>query len=336
MRRQSAPRSGSRRGPGAALALLGALLLLVTGCGGGGGGEAAGGGSGPTKLTVLVGPVFFEHVYLAQEQGYFTDQDLEVTIETGGTADAQIPQLLNGEAQIAMTGGVAMVNAAAKNLPVSITFGAANATPPITSGLVVPEDSPIQSTADLAGKKVGLAGLRDTTQLGTMLSAEANGADPESITFVEVPLPTMAEALRDGTVAATYVIGPFFNVGEGTGLRLVESSATEYLSNGPNVVFAASDRYIEENGAVIERFNEAMTKATEYANANPDEIRRMDTEHTELPEEYIQSRPLPPFVTGVHRDALQATIDGMARFGFIDRKPDIGEVVSDLCPEAEA
>lgn len=331
MRRVSAG-SGSRRGARGALTLLAALLLL-TGCGGGGGAAAGGGGgSGPAEIKLIVGPVAFEAPYIAQEQGFFAEQQLEVQIEPGGTADAQIPRLLNGEAQIAMTGGVAMVNAASKNLPVSITLGALNAVPPVTSGLVVPDDSPIRSTADLGGKKVGLAGLKDTTQLGTMLSAEERGVDPDSITFVEVPLPAMAEAMEKGTVDAAYVIGPFFRVGEGTGFRLVESSALEHLTNGPNVVFAASNRYLEDNREVVKRFNAAIAKAVEFANANPDAVRKVDARYSEQPEEYIKTRPLPPLATEVDTGALQATVDAMAKYGFIDTKPEIGQIVSDVCP----
>ncbi len=311
-------------------ALSASLLFGATGCGSGSPAQA----TGPATLNVLLAPVAFETVYIAQDQGFFEKHDLTVKATPGGTADAQIPQLLSGQAQIAMSGGVAMINAASRGTPVSITLGSLNSVPPAAAGLVVLDDSPIRSTADLAGRKVGLSGLKDTTQLGTMLSAEANGIDPATITFVELPIAGMIDALKQGTVDAVYLIGPYFRVDGDTGMRLVEPTVLVHLANGPAVVFGASKQYLAENGPVVERFNAAIVEAVDYANANQKAIRDVDDKHTKQPPQYNAIRAIPPFTTRVDREATKATAAAMRKFGFIDNVPDIGAVIAPVCPTA--
>jgi NitT/TauT family transport system substrate-binding protein len=329
-------RARGQRRPGTVsrtVALGAAVLFAVTACGGSGD-PAAANADELTPVRVLLAPVYAESVRIADDKGYFEDEGLDVELVEGSTADAQIPQLLNGQAQFGMSAGVAMVAAVAEGIPVTITLGdqSATVTDPLTSGILVKQDSPIQSYGDLAGKTVGLQSLQDTTQLAVMLAVEEAGADPESVQFVNVPLPTLNDALSGGQVDAIYNIGAFYGTGVQTGFREVGSAVADALVTGPSVVFAASKAYAKENPDTVKAFNAAMTKAFDDVTADPELIRQVQLEHSNQPPEYIKTAPVAPVGPDIDESGMQKTIDGMVAYGFITEEPSFDDVVSDLCP----
>jgi NitT/TauT family transport system substrate-binding protein len=88
---------------GAAIAIIIAAGAL-TACGGSNT-PAATDGNGNTSITVLRSTgATFEPLYIAEEQGYFSDAGLNVTIKAGAADTSQnAPSIVNGEAQFART-----------------------------------------------------------------------------------------------------------------------------------------------------------------------------------------------------------------------------------------
>lgn len=316
------------------LAALAALLLVVA-CGSDGGGSGlAQGPDGRTKLRVLVGPVMFEPTYIGVQQGFFAQEGLDVEVVTGGTAAQQIPQIVSGDVDIAATGGVSLIAAVQKGIPVRAIMGLQNAvTEPITSGILVRQDSDIQDYGDLAGKVVGLQALNETTHAATLLAAEDAGVDIDSVEFVQLPLPNLNDAVLSGQVDAVYNIGSFFPAGLGMGLRTIGSPAAEFLTGGPNVLWFTSQQFIGQNPAVVEAFVRAMTRATDFANANPTLVQDQQIEHTEQDPNYIRSAPLIPFASRLDRDGVQGTVDAMVRYGFLPSAPAYEDIVWEGAPQ---
>ena len=83
-------------------ALTATVSLTATACGG----DSAAGAKtadGKAKITVLrSNGAIFEPLYIAEQQGYFKDAGLDVTIKAGAQDTSQnAPSVLNGEAQFA-------------------------------------------------------------------------------------------------------------------------------------------------------------------------------------------------------------------------------------------
>ena len=159
------------------------------------------------KLTVLLdwfvnpdhGPLF-----VAQERGYFADQGLEV--ELVAPADPNDPPKLvaAGKADLAVSYQPQLHLQVAEGLPL-VRIGTLVSTP--LNSLVVLEDSPIETIADLAGKKVGFSvgGFEDAL-LGAML--EQHGLSLDDIELINVNF-SLSPSLMAGQVDA--VIGAFRN-----------------------------------------------------------------------------------------------------------------------------
>ena len=169
------------------VATIAAAALVLAGCSGGETSASAdgAGASEVTELKVGVTPIAnAANLYIALEQGYFTEEGLEVTPTIIQTASTAIPSLLNDELQLALMTSVPTVTAASKGLPISVvsgsdrypTDGAAD-----TTALVVAPESGISSLADVAGKTVALVGLKSAPDLALRVVLEEAGVDPSDI-----------------------------------------------------------------------------------------------------------------------------------------------------------
>jgi NitT/TauT family transport system substrate-binding protein len=326
----------NRLAPGAALAASAfAVAALLTSCSGPATqATSTGDTGGQTSLRVLIGPVFFEPLHIAQREGFFEEEGLDVEIVDGGAAAQAIPQVLSGEVDIAGTGGVSLFAAVAQGMPLKAISSLQNAaTDPVTSGILVPEDSPIADYADLEGKTVGLQALQETTNLATLLAVEEAGGDPASVNFVQIPLPAINEVVVKGEVDAGYNIGSFYPTGIGMGLRPLGSPANEVLTGAPNALWIATSEFIAANPDAVEAFNAAMAKAIDFANDNPEVVQDLQIELTEQDPDFIRANPVTKVAHALDRAAIEKTIAGLARFGFIPSEPAYEDVVWESAPQ---
>ena len=314
--------------------VCGISLLASAACGNSASaGDVVGQTNGKDHLDVLLGSVFYEAAYVAQEQGLFEAENLDVNLIEGGNAAEQIPQLMSGQADIAITGGVSLIQAVDRGLDVKMVLSQQNSYKGVlTTGLLAPKDSPVANYSDLGGKTIGLQALQDTTHLGTLMAAKQAGVDPASMKFVQLPLPSINEAVQKGTVDVGYPLSIFYAQGVKSGLRELGSPTSDALENGPNVVWAAKGSFIEKNAGVLERFTAAMTKATELAMADDQLIRSVQKAKTQLPPDYIDTAVIVPLDTSINRDGVQRTLDGMFEFDFITRELTFDDVVAGIAP----
>ena len=131
-------------------------------------------------VKVLVQQVASQPVFMARDMGLFAKHGLDVEIAPAPTADAMVPQLLSGQSQVALASGLAIINASAKGLKVKLFASALNTSSAVPSSarLVVPQDSPIKTVADLKGRSVAMGGLRSQPHLMVMAGARELGVDP--------------------------------------------------------------------------------------------------------------------------------------------------------------
>lgn len=311
--------------PASALAAA-ALALALTGCGGGDD-EAAGDG---TSITVLrsTGSTF-EPLYIAQEQGFFKDEGLDVTIKAGAQDTSQnAPSVINDEAQFAMTDSSGFIKGAASGLPIQIVsdLQASTTAAAASDGLIVPAGSAITSFADVEGKTIALPALGGTLQFICQYSAEQAGADPSKINFVALPLTSLVDAVQKGQVDAAYVFATFLDAAKAAGMSAI-GEGTNALPGLPQALLFSSTSYLDKNADTAKKFVAAVSKAIDYANSNPDAVRAVDTKYTELPADYIKGRTIQPFAAGIDTDSFSTIVSGMKDYGLIDKEPDAASLV---------
>jgi len=159
------------------------------------------------KLTIMLdwfinpnhGPII-----LAQERGYFADANLEVEVITPADPNDPPRMVAAGRVDLAVSYQPELHLNARDGLGL-VRVGTLIETP--MTCLVVRADGPVQSVADLAGRKVGfaVAGLQEML-LDAMLTH--NGVDPEAVEQINIGW-SISPALMSGQVDG--VIGAFRN-----------------------------------------------------------------------------------------------------------------------------
>ncbi|MEO3855425.1 ABC transporter substrate-binding protein [Acrocarpospora sp. B8E8] len=326
MSRGSLGRAGRTR-LGATIAIIVAAAGTLSACGGSDAPAGTGGdGTGNTNsITVLRSTgATFEPLYIAEEQGYFKEAGLNVTIKPGAADTSQnAPSIVNGEAQFAMTDSPGFLKAAASKLPVQIVSAlqvATRKTPP-SDGLMVKPDSPIKSFADIGGKTIAVAALGGSVQFVTEYAAKQAGVDPSTIKFVALPLNGLVDAVKNGQVDAAHTFASFFDAAKAQGLTAI-GEGTNIVPGLPQSVLFADRTWLAANAAAAKKFTDAVAKAVTYANSHPDDVRAIDVKYTTMAPEYIKNRQIQIYSAEVDKGVVSMIIKEMLGFGLLKVAPD--------------
>ncbi|MCW2872424.1 ABC transporter substrate-binding protein [Actinacidiphila oryziradicis] len=305
-----------------------AALTSLTACGSDASTTTVG-ADGKAKVTVLrSNGAIFEPLYIAEQQGYFKQAGLDVTIKAGAQDTSQnAPSILNGEAQFAMTDSSGFLKGAAQGLPVRIVTGLQSATTKTapTDGLLVKKTSAIKTFSDLQGKTVGLSALGGTIQFICEYLVQKDGGDPAKVKFVSLPTTSLNDAV--------YSFGTFFAAGRANGLRSIGKGMNE-LPGIPQGVLFSSQRYLSSNSATAKKFTGAVAKAITYADAHPDAVRAIDKKYTTVPAGFIDKQATAYYDKSINTTVMRTVITNMKEFGLLDKAPKDSDLYWDQAPTA--
>jgi NitT/TauT family transport system substrate-binding protein len=315
-------------------ALTAALAIAVAGCGDDDD-SAGGGGDSSEVTTITVGTLPIANaapMYLGMEKGFFEDEGLKINPQIGEGGAALIPSLVSGDAQFAFVGVIPAITAVAQDVPIKIVTSSDDAAATEEDDwqtLVVPEGSPIKGVEDLPGKTIAVNALRGLAEVVISRSLEKQGVDYEAVKLLEVPFPEMPAALEQGRVDAALLTEPFLSAVLAQGGTQIDAPSVETVPNFPNGVYVSSEQYIAENGDVVDRFANAMNRSLEYADANPEEVRRIVPTYTETPEEAAQQMRLPVFDPELDQEGIELEADLTAKYGIVEEAPEYEELVQE-------
>lgn len=206
-------------------------------------------------------------IILAQERGFFSDQGLEVEIIA--PADPSDPPKLvaAGRADLAVSYQPHLHLQVHEGLPL-VRVGTLVATP--LNCLMVDADGPVQSLADLRGRKIGysVSGVEEAVMAAMLASVDLTLADVEMINVNW----SLTPAVMTGQVDA--VIGAFRNF-ELTQMRLAGANGRCFfpeeagLPSYDELIFVANSETFDRDR--ITRFLAAIERGTEYMLNHPDE-----------------------------------------------------------------
>src|SRR3954453_921204 len=322
-----------RRGRGGFIASLAvALVLGLAACGGGDSSDSGGGGSSsPQTITVGTLPIAnAAPMYLGMKKGFFAAEGLKIKPHVGEGGAALIPALMANQDQFAFVGVIPAITAVAKSLPIKIVTS--SAAPAATADrdwqtLVVPKGSPIRGVDDLPGKTIAVNALRGLAEVVISRSLEKQGVDYHKVKMLEVPFPEMPAALDGHRVDAALLTEPFLSAELARGGKQIDAPSVETRPSFPNGVYVASAKYIQQNADVVDRFSRAMNKSLDYAQAHPDEVRKIIPTFTKTPAAAAAKGGLPGFDSKLDRNGIELESQLTAKYGIIDQAPAYGELV---------
>jgi NitT/TauT family transport system substrate-binding protein len=294
--------------------------------------SAGGEDGGTTQLTVGVIPITdVAPIYLGVEQGFFEDHGIDLEFEQLSGGAAAIPGVVAGDLQFAFGNVTSVLLAGSEGLPLRmVAEGASSTGDPATdfSGVVVLEDSPIRSPADLAGATVAINNLKNINDVTTRALVEQAGGDPAGINFVELPFPDMPAAVASGNVDAAVVVEPFLSLTKSQGARVVGANLAEAVPDLTVATYFTTEQYIQENPDVVDAFRAAVQESLQYASDHPDEVRRIITTYTQITEDVAAEMALPAFPQEIDVDSVEAVAELMKKYGITEEVVDFESLLA--------
>src|SRR3954471_17318780 len=200
----------TRKASAAAAALVAVLSVGACSSGDSSSSQPASGRGSPAMMSATMMLNWVpnpEHVALfyALDHGYFTDEGLNLEVQTPGNATDTMKLVATSRADVGISFEPALFIANEQGLPV--TAVETSVPVPLDSLIALP-DSGIQSPSDLAGKKVGNDGLpNDEAVYQTAL--KTGGLTPDQVTEVQVGFNLVTSLLSHKVDA---IVGGFRNV----------------------------------------------------------------------------------------------------------------------------
>ena len=323
---------------GSGLRVVSLLLALAFGAGiaacgddegnGGGGGGAE---AGPTTLKVGVIPIAdVAPLYLGMKKGFFEEQQLKIEPQLAEGGAAITPAVVSGDFQIGFSNTISLLIAASQDLPVQIISQGVlggESEEEAWADLLVLKDGPIKDAKDLEGKTIAVNTLKNICEVTIKASLEKEGVAVDSLKFAEVPFPDMNAALEGGRVDGACVVEPFVSQGKAGKARGIDPF---YVRTAPDLTVATyftSTRYAEQNPDVVDRFVDAMNRSLTYAQENPDEVREVLLDYTEIPPEAAKQIKLPIWRPDLNEPTIELLSDLSVKYGLIEEQPDLGELI---------
>lgn len=202
-------------------------------------------------------------MYVAIGEGYFEAEGLKVNVEAVNGSAMVLQAMAAGQAQIGNPGAGPFLNARARGEDVVFIY---NNFAKSGFGLVVRDESTVQSPAELKGMTVGV-GTADGAEVGfaRAILTDAGLTEGTDYEFLAVGDggPAAAAFERGDIDAHTSAVVDVAIMGM-AGLKLREITPPQFLGYFGNG-FAANRDYIEANPDVIEGFGRAYVKGIKFS-----------------------------------------------------------------------
>lgn len=281
----------------------------------------------------------FAGSYVAQDQGFFTDEGLDVTINPGGFDTNSITLVAAGTDTFGMHDTNSLVFASVEEIPLMTVATFLQKHPGAIMALA---ESGFETLDDLVGARIGFQEGGPWMLTQAMLAK--NGIDPDSLKqqTIGFDLTALFEGQIDlQTVFAT--TEPI--IADAQGIETTVFVPYDYgVETSANALFT-SKGYFEENPDVVCRMVRAMARGWEYAFENPDEAAEImvaiDPDNLDLEVE----RNIIGAMDGAVRtpDAMangigsmtserwQTTVDVLRDYGGLEAEVDLDSIYSDVC-----
>jgi NitT/TauT family transport system substrate-binding protein len=140
---------------------------------------------------------------------------------------------------------------------------------------------------------------------------QRNGVDPNSVQFLEIPFPQMADALFQNRLDAVWSVEPFLTVMLKTGnARILSYPYQENVPRMDITAYMAKESWVKANPDVVRRFRRAIDRATTYlVNASKEERDDFVAKYSGMKPELVAAVNLPEYTTEFNVPSLKANLD---------------------------
>ncbi len=283
---------------------------------------------GPTQVRVAYVPATTTlPVHVAEAQGYFDEQGLDVTL-TEAANISDIPAALGRQFDITLGTATDLLRAGSADVDiVQISGNTVDTDENPFVQLIVPEDSGITDVVQLEGQTVGSPTLSGVIHVAVLHWVQEQGGDPSAVKGVQVPPPNLPDQLNAGQIAAAEALEPFATqlLAKGN-VSLGDPFASIGLPLATNFWMAEGD-WARSNPDVVAAYVRALEQAVSFIDSNPVEARRVLQDYTGFPPQIAETVPLPTYDLEIRVEDLVTWKDVLSDLGELDGEVDPQKLV---------
>jgi NitT/TauT family transport system substrate-binding protein len=234
--------------------------------------SSASAGEANKTVRVSIIPIYVVHSHFAAEkQGYFAQEGISVTTQPVQGGALGIPGLVSGSFDVLYTNTLSVITAWERGIDVRVIAESARTptTPPDPLGLFKRKGDKIASGKDLEGKTVAINTRGTLLHLTMQRWIKQTGGDVSKVTFREIPLPSMLDALKNKQVDAAYLLDPYLALArEDSDLEIAAWPTSSVMPGLSSSLWIVSGKWADANPELVKAYTRAFYKGGEWVNDN--------------------------------------------------------------------
>jgi ABC-type nitrate/sulfonate/bicarbonate transport system substrate-binding protein len=241
----------------------------------------------PDKITLSTISISMNYlpIYVAQERGFFTKENIFLEVVVLNASTLAIPVLIAGSTQVSASSAMTTIRAVEKGAALKIVGGLTNA--PVYDLYANPK---YKSLKDLKGAIIGVSGLitSDTVLMKEML--KANGLEyPRDYGLRAMGImPDRLLAMQTGSIAAGILSPPYTFGADDMGLVNL-GSTTKYTPNFVQTVFNIRADFAQDKKPLLIRFLRAILHGDQWIHNQKEDTVRIIVKRLKFSEKHSEA-----------------------------------------------
>lgn len=302
-------------------AMAAAISALAAGCSM----ANAGASASPEKTNIVVEDyptIDSAGLYIAQMDGLFQQQGLNVTIRFSPAAQLAVTSTLNGTADISVADYVTYVNDEVNQNDNLRIIAEASSLQPNDLALLVGPQARVTSLRSLAYHTVAVNTEGDISTLLTLALLTENGVRTSKVSIRQgFPLLNAASALASGQADAAPIPEPFASEGEQAyGLRELADVDQGATTNFPLEGYAVTKEWAGKYPNTRAAFTRALEQGQEIADTDRAAVETAIEKFLGINSQAAAVIALPNYPLSVNASQLQRVPDTMRQFGLLPKQ----------------
>ena len=312
-------------------------VLGLASCSSGGSSSAAS-GSPPEQSTIVVDAVPTADeagLYIAVDNGYFTQQGLHVKVVSVNGGELGMPDLQDGKAQLLAGNYVSFIQAQIAHSfggkPIDMRIVAEGSVMQVgNQALYVMPDSRFKTVADLT-KYHARVGVNTPNNIGQVLLGslfQGNGLSLNKISFTYQAFPLLLPMLQQGTLDAAWLPEPFGTMAKEQ-LGAVELADFDQgaLQNFPIGCYIGTSQWVQTHPNTVAAFLRALQKGQQVADSDRAAVEQALEKDTPTRPLFADVMTIDTYPLTMDVPRMQRVANAMFEFGIIKKKYNISNMI---------
>ena len=269
--------------------------------------------------------------FVAKDQGIFARHGIDAQLQLMTNASNAPAALMAGTLQIAGLNPTAAILADDGGADIQVIANATIQTKTTSDGwLFARTGLDLHQPQDLIGRKVAVPAVNSVAHVALMRWLQLEKVDPKQVTYVEIPMNHIRDALRAGQVEAAIAVEPFSNQIEQSNAGYLMADFNAVLANPVTThsVWAMLKPFIDAHPQIVSEFRQSLREAIVWIRAHPEEARLTQVTYLHLSDK--AALPVSPekYEPQIMPQMIQFWIDACRDLGLINGTLDPTAVIA--------